>query len=106
MEQAENFELFDTVAVRFVHELRTPVATIVAGAGCVSEALPQLVDVYRMAKTNGLHVPDIQPEYFLSLLRVLKNIEGEGHRIGRLCDQFQAGIKKYQAGFYLQGEAK
>lgn len=93
MEQAENFESFGSAAVRFIHELRTPIAAIVAGAGCINEALPQLIDVYRMAKTNGLHVPDLQPEYFLSLRRVLANIEGEGHRIGRLCDQFQAGLR-------------
>jgi signal transduction histidine kinase len=59
------------------HELRTPLAAIRSGTTGIKAILPHLLETYKIAKENGLVIPEIRKAHLNILQKTLDDIELE-----------------------------
>jgi two-component system CAI-1 autoinducer sensor kinase/phosphatase CqsS len=77
-EQAKHYAMgMERLAADVAHELRTPLVAIKSGIGGIREFLPQLIEAYKAAKDEKLHIPEIQPRHLNLLDKILNSIEQE-----------------------------
>lgn len=86
------------VAERLIHDMRTPVAAIISGAGGIKEYVLQLIQAYSQAHAHGIDVPNIDTTLLAQLPKVLDYIESEGSHLNVLIDQFQDTLKTLSEG--------
>lgn len=73
----DRLEGMTTISSTLAHELRTPLRTIISAANGIKKYLPQLVEVYDIAKKANLPLPAINPRHAGMLVTACENIESE-----------------------------
>lgn len=73
----EKLEAMAATSNTIAHELRTPLLGIRSGIAGVNRYLPQLLQGYELAQTNGLPVQHIRAAHYRELQTVLQRVEAE-----------------------------
>jgi two-component system CAI-1 autoinducer sensor kinase/phosphatase CqsS len=88
-----NLKKLPDVSTKLIHNLRTPLAAIRAGAGGIEHFLPVLVDAYNKARDAKLIEATIQPRHVDLLEATLKNIEQAVDSANSQLDQLAKSIQ-------------
>ena len=84
------------------HELRTPLLGISAGAAGVKTHLPALLQAYRLAQENQLHIPPIRTAHLNAMEEVMSRIEMEARYANTMVDMLIVSARGVRAGRRLE----
>ncbi len=77
-----------------VHDIRSPLACIQAGACGLDKILAGLILAYREAQKHGLNIPKINEEILNSAEKINKNIEKSSFLISDYLNEILEGSKQ------------
>jgi len=78
------------IAATIAHEMRTPLATVHNQSRVLAKGLPELLEGYRLAVDNGLHMPSMRPEMLSYLGELPSHIDAEVIRSTFIVDMMLA----------------
>jgi len=78
------------IAATIAHEMRTPLTTIRNQSRVLAKGLPELLEGYRLAVENGLHMPLMRPEMLSYLDKLPSHIDVEVVRSTFIVDMMLA----------------
>lgn len=90
-----NAEELRTLGMHLIHDLRTPLAAIKAGASGIQDFLPVLIDAYQKACQAKLLDDSIQPRHLELLTQTLDHIEASANAANQHMTVFMEKLRDF-----------